>query len=64
MAEKTKDLFLDMLENPNLTLEDLASVGHSIETTRFLDKSAYENSQRVRDKFTDSNGNFKQDEFN
>ena len=63
MAEKTKDLFLDMLENPNLTLEDLASVGHSAESTRFLDKSAYENSQKVRSKFTDANGNFEQAKF-
>ena len=61
--EKDKDLFLDMLENPNLTLEDLVSVGHSAESTRFLDKSKYENSQRVRDKFTDAQGNFKQNEF-
>ena len=62
--EKDKDLFLDMLENPNLTLEDMVSVGHSAESTRFLDKSAYENSQKVRAKFTDAEGNFKQDEFN
>ncbi len=62
--EKDKDLFLDMLENPNLTLEDMVSVGHSAESTRFLDKSAYENSQKVRAKFTDADGNFKQDEFN
>jgi hypothetical protein len=61
--EKDKDLFLDILENPNLTLEDLVSVGHSAESTRFLDKSAYENSQKVRAKFTDAEGNFKQDEF-
>lgn len=63
MAVKDKDLFLDMLENPNLTLEDMVSVGHSAESSRFLEKSAYENSQRVRNKFTDSEGNFKQDEF-
>ena len=63
MVEKDKDLFLDMLENPNLTLEDMVSVGHSAESTRFLDKSMYENSQRVRNKFMDSEGNFKQDEF-
>ena len=62
--EKDKDLFLDILENPNLTLEDLVSVGHSAESTRFLDKSAYENSQKVRAKFTDAEGNFKEDEFN
>ena len=61
--EKDKDLFLDMLENPNLTLEDMVSVGHSAESTRFLDKSAYENSQKVRAKFMDTEGNFKQDEF-
>lgn len=63
MVEKDKDLFLDMLENPNLTLEDMVSVGHSAESTRFLDKSAYENSQRVRNKFMDADGNFKQNEF-
>lgn len=63
MVEKDKDLFLDMLENPNLTLEDMVSVGHSAESTRFLDKSIYENSQRVRNKFMDTEGNFKQDEF-
>ena len=61
--EKDKDLFLDMLANPNLTLEDMVSVGHSAESTRFLDKSAYQNSQKVRAKFTDAEGNFKQDEF-
>ncbi len=61
--EKDKDLFLDMLENPNLTLEDLVSVGHSAESTRFLEKSQYENSQKVRAKFTDAQGNFKQAEF-
>jgi hypothetical protein len=36
---KTKDLFLNIVANPNMTLEDLASVGLTSENTMLLDRA-------------------------
>lgn len=36
---KTKDLFLNIVANPNMTLEDLASVGITSENTMLLDRA-------------------------
>jgi hypothetical protein len=36
---KTKDLFLNMAVNPNMSLEDLVSVGLTSENTMLLDRA-------------------------
>jgi hypothetical protein len=36
---KTKDLFLNIAANPDMTLEDLASVGLTSENTMLLDRA-------------------------
>lgn len=61
---KTKDLFLNMVANPNMTLEDLASVGLTSENTMLLDRAQYASNEKVQDMFKDSEGNFDEQKFN
>ena len=62
--EKTKDLFLNIVANPNMTLEDLASVGLTSENTMLLDRASYAASEKVQDMFRDEEGNFDENSFN
>lgn len=61
---KTKDLFLNIVANPNMTLEDLASVGLTSENTVLLDRAQYASNDRVQKLFQDVNGNFDENKFN
>ena len=61
---KTKDLFLNIVANPNMTLEDLASVGLTSENTMLLDRAQYASNEKVQDMFRDSEGNFDESKFN
>lgn len=59
-----KDLFYDLLANPQLTLGDLEAVGHSTQNTRLFSRDYYKNNEKVREKFTDQNGTFNEKAFN
>ena len=61
---KTKDLFLNIAANPNMTLEDLASVGLTSENTMLLDRAQYASNEKVQDLFRDEEGNFDEQKFN
>ena len=61
---KTKDLFLNIAANPNMTLEDLASVGLTSENTMLLDRAQYASNEKVQDMFRDEEGNFDEQKFN
>ena len=61
---KTKDLFLNIVANPNMTLEDLASVGLTSENTVLLDRAQYASNDKVQKLFQDVNGNFDENKFN
>lgn len=61
---KTKDLFLNIVANPNMTLEDLANVGITSENTVLLDRVQYASNERVQKLFQDPNGNFDENKFN
>lgn len=61
---KTKDLFLNITANPNMTLEDLVSVGLTSENTVLLDRAQYASNERVQDMFRDEEGNFDEHTFN
>ena len=61
---KTKDLFLNIVANPNMTLEDLASVGLTSENTMLLDRASYASNEKVQNMFRDENGNFDEQTFN
>lgn len=61
---KTKDIFLNIAANPDLTLEDLVSVGLTSENTVLLDRAQYASNERVQDMFRDSEGNFDERKFN
>lgn len=61
---KTKDLFLNIAANPNMTLEDLASVGLTSENTMLLDRAQYASNEKVQDMFRDTDGNFDEQKFN
>ena len=59
-----KDLFYDLLANPQLALGDLEAVGHSTQNTRLFSRDYYKNNEKVREKFTDQNGTFNEKAFN
>ena len=59
-----KDLFYDLLANPQLALGDLEAVGHSTQNTRLFSRDYYKNNEKVREKFTDQNGTFDEKAFN
>lgn len=59
-----KDLFYDLLANPQLTLGDLEAVGHSTQNTRLFSRDYYKNNEKVREEFTDQNGTFNDKAFN
>ena len=61
---KTKDLFLNMAVNPNMSLEDLVSVGLTSENTMLLDRAQYASNEKVQDMFRDAEGNFDEQTFN
>ena len=61
---KTKDLFLNMVANPNMTLADLASVGITSENTMLLDRASYASNEKVQNLFKDAEGNFDEAKFN
>ena len=61
---KTKDIFLNIAANPDMTLEDLVSVGLTSENTVLLDRAQYAASEKVQDMFRDENGNFDEGKFN
>lgn len=53
-----KDLFYDLLANPQLSLGDLEAVGHSTENSRLFSKDFYKNNEKVRNEFTKDDGTF------
>lgn len=59
-----KDLFYDLLANPQLALGDLEAVGHSTQNTRLFSRDYYKNNEKVREQFTDQNGTFNEKAFN
>lgn len=59
-----KDLFYDLLANPQLALGDLEAVGHSTQNTRLFSRDYYKNNEKVREKFTDQDGTFNEKAFN
>ena len=61
---KTKDLFLNIIANPTMTLEDFASVGLTSENTMLLDRAQYASNEKVQNMFKDANGNFDEAQFN
>ena len=61
---KTKDIFLNIAANPNMTLEDLASVGLTSDNTMLLDRASYASNEKVQNMFKDSEGNFDEQKFN
>lgn len=61
---KTKDLFLNIIANPTMTLEDLVSVGVTSENTMLLDRASYASNEKIQNAFKDNNGNFDEAAFN
>ena len=55
---KTKDLFLNIIANPTMSLEDLVSVGVTSENTMLLDRASYASNEKIQNAFKDTNGNF------
>ena len=62
-ANKDYDLFMNMMRNPDLLLDDLIFAGLNIGNTKLLSKYRYENSPKVRPVFSNSNGSFDKERF-
>ena len=61
--DQKKDLFYDLLANPQLALGDLEAVGHSTENSRLFSKDYYKNNEKVREEFTKEDGSFDEKAF-
>lgn len=66
MAEvQTKqDLFLNVIKNPDKSVEDMIQIGLDADNVSFESREKYRNSKKVQELFTDSEGVFKEDAFN
>lgn len=60
---KPNDWFLARVENPDFHYDDFAAQDITIENTALRSKDVYQNSDYVKELFTDEQGNFKQQEF-
>mgnify|MGYP007104104107 CR=1 FL=1 len=60
---KPNDLLVAGLNNPEFSTQDFADAGLDINNTQFLSKEDYLKSDFIKNKFTDENGKFKQNEF-
>lgn len=58
-----KDLFYDLLANPQLALGDLEAVGHSAKNSRLYNKEFYKGNEKVRAEFTKEDGTFDEKAF-
>lgn len=63
MERKEYDLFVNILSNPQSSLDNLITSGLSIDNTSLQDKSVYENNDKVREQFKDQYGEFDKTRF-
>lgn len=63
MERKEYDLFLNVLSNPQSSIDGLITSGLSIDNTSLQDKSVYENNDEIREQFKDQYGEFDKTRF-
>ena len=63
MNNKENDLFLNMLYNPDMTLQDFQSVGLTADNTGIDNIESYKNNKKVRETFVTETGQFNEKEF-
>ena len=63
MNNKENDLFLNMLYNPDMTLQDFQSVGLTADNTGIDNIESYKNNKKVRETFITETGQFNEKEF-
>lgn len=61
---KPNDMLVSTLVNGDVSTMDLLQNGINIGNTQFLDPQSYKDSKLIKDKFTDQEGNFREDLFN
>lgn len=63
---KDHDLFMDMVANPDLTLDNYLELGFSTENTQLLTPDIYKNTERIRNnpQFQNEKGEFDENKFN
>lgn len=64
MAERKEyDLFVNILQNPQSSIDNLITSGLSANNTSLQDKSVYEHNDKIREQFKDQYGEFDQTRF-
>lgn len=63
MQEKEYDLFMNVLRNPELSLNNIITGGLNTQNTQLLPKEEYENSSKVKQSVVDDQGQFDQATF-
>ena len=62
-VSKPNDWFLARAENPDFNYDDFAEQGITVDNTALRSKEVYQNSNYVREMFSDEEGNFNQSAF-
>ena len=58
MEEKQYDLFMEMVNNPEIGLADLKALGLTADNTQLLDEDTYLKSSKIQDKYKTPEGEF------
>lgn len=64
MEKKDNDLMLNIVANPEYSLQDFATIGLTIDNTSLQDKDVYRNNPLIQKSFTDKEGKFNETAFN
>ena len=63
MQEKEYDLFMNMLRNPEASLDTFMLGGLNTDNTQLLDKSEYKSSNKIQEALKDQYGQFDEVKF-
>ena len=63
MERKEHDLMMNVIANPDFTLDDFAIIGFNTDNTSIQDINTYRNNPTIQKQFTDEEGRFNEKEF-
>lgn len=64
MEKKANDLMMNIVANPDFTIQDFATIGFNIDNTSLQDKNIYRDHPSVQKYFSNDEGKFDEQKFN
>lgn len=64
MERKENDLMMNIVANPEFTIQDFATIGFNMDNTSLQDKQVYKNNPSIQKRFSDEEGKFNEKAFN